>query len=253
MLGWKEAFWLCCLGCLVWVPASALRETVMFSDLEDWQPVGWSLGAWRVCDWGGWNIIKGCLQKEFWRTLFCVCILVLNYWDSGGRTKAEIVSCSAERTFTLFLIPFCFLSCLCNLLPLWEELRSFSLLPKGAADTAPGCQTLIPALYGLVGLGSVGFMVDLMILKLFSNIDNSVILWFSCLSVKISFTGGQRGLCSSWGLLWGKLHSSSFSEWLLQGLCSKALPSSTASGGRGSTSAFLLQAQLSRFLQNPTW
>lgn len=102
-------------------------------------------------------------------------------------------------------------------------------------------------------LGSVGFVVDLMILKLLSNLNYAVILWFSCLSVKISFTGGQRGLCSLWGLLWGKIHSSSFSECLLQDLCSKALPSSTASGGRGSTSAFLLQAQLSLFWQNPTW
>lgn len=95
---------------------------------------------------------------------------------------------------------------LCNLLPLWEQLGNFSLLPKRrAADTAPGCQTLLPAVWGrgLVGLGSVGFVVDLMILKLLSNLNYSVILWFSCLSVKISFTGGQRGLCSLWGLLWG--------------------------------------------------
>lgn len=108
----------------------------MFSDLEGWQPVGWSLGAWRVCDWGGWNVIKGCLQKEFWRTLFLCVFCALNYQDSAGRTEAEIVPCSAGKTFTLFLIPFCFLSCvswfLCSLLSPLRTTGELLPAPKGS-------------------------------------------------------------------------------------------------------------------------
>lgn len=80
----------------------------------------------------------GC-KRSFGEHCFSLCFLALNYQDWGGRTKAKIVSCSAEKTFTLFLIPFCFLCCLwwflCNLFPLWGHLGNFCLLPKGAAGS----------------------------------------------------------------------------------------------------------------------
>lgn len=43
-------------------------------------------------------------KRSFEGHCFCVCFLALFYRDSGGRTRAEVVSCSGEKTFTFFLI-----------------------------------------------------------------------------------------------------------------------------------------------------
>lgn len=125
MLGWKEAFWLCCPGYLF----GYLREIAM-SDREGWQPVGWSLGAWRVCDWGGLNVIEGWLQKEFWRT-FSLCVFLS--WitrTEEAELKLRLSPAHLPSSWSLFFL-CCLWWFLCNLLSLWEQLGNFSA-PKGS-------------------------------------------------------------------------------------------------------------------------
>lgn len=59
-----------------------------------------------------------------------------------------------------------------------EDIWGISVCSQRELLVAPGCQTLLPADWGcgVVGLGSIGFMADLMILKLLANLNYSVIL-----------------------------------------------------------------------------
>lgn len=154
-------------------------------------------------------------KRSFEGHSFFVCFLAFNYCDSGGKTEA--VSCSGEKSFTFFLVLFSFLSLVVFLSLALARVLVLSFQP------------LLPALGTAAG-------------------------HFGCWSGRISLVGGQRGCagCGGYGSPCGEVAPSSAVSYEFPvdvKLCSLQ----HSLGRQGNRSAFLLRAQLSLVLQNPTW
>lgn len=97
---------------------------------------GLKLGGLEGLWLGRMECHKGMSAKGVLKNTVSVCVLCLELPGLGRQDWGWDVPCSAEKTFTLFLIPFCFLSCLswflCSLLSPLRTAGELLSAPKGS-------------------------------------------------------------------------------------------------------------------------